>query len=354
MSKRADGMSDSESAAQIPMKWVGPIAVTGPVLTESVRVPLATLERPLWPSTNRGAKVSRACGGIRVVVADERMARSVVFEARTAVDACRVRDALLARRAELEAVVARTTRFGRLIDLHSQIVGRLFYLRIELHTADAAGHNMVTMAADRVMEWVLGEYPDLSYVSISANYCCDKKVSAVNGILGRGRYVVAEAVIPDAVCESLLKTTPARVADLNVKKNLIGSILAGGVRSANAHYANMLLGFYLATGQDAANIVEGSQGITHAEAVAGGLYMSVTLPSIIVGSVGSGKREPYVVDAMTRMGCMEAREPGANARRLAALCGAAVWCGELSLLAAQTNRGELMRAHVSLERRSDG
>jgi hydroxymethylglutaryl-CoA reductase (NADPH) len=70
--------------------------------------------------------------------------------------------------------------------------------------------------------------------------------------------------------------------------------------------------------------------------------------------VGSGKREPYVVDAMTRMGCMEAREPGANARRLAALCGAAVWCGELSLLAAQTNRGELMRAHVSLERRSDG
>jgi hydroxymethylglutaryl-CoA reductase (NADPH) len=51
-----------------------------------------------------------------------------------------------------------------------------------------------------------------------------------------------------------------------------------------------------------------------------------------------------------RLGCREDREPGLNARRLAGLCAATVLCGELSLLAAQTNPGELMAAHVAMER----
>jgi hypothetical protein len=113
----------------------------------------------------------------------------------------------------------------------------------------------------------------------------------------------------------------------------------------------MLLAFYLATGQDAANIVEGSQGFTLAEARGeAGLYFSVTLPNLIVGTVGNGKGLPFVEENLRDLGCLEAREPGANARRLAILCAATVLCGELSLLAAQTNPGELMAAHLKLER----
>ena len=112
----------------------------------------------------------------------------------------------------------------------------------------------------------------------------------------------------------------------------------------------MLLGFYLATGQDAANIVEGSQGVTLAEARADELYFSVTLPNLIVGTVGNGKGLPFVEENLRELGCLEAREPGANARRLALICAATVLCGELSLLAAQTNPGELMAAHLRLER----
>lgn len=349
------GMSGADDGcAQIPIKWVGPLRVIGPVLDEAVQVPLATLESPLWPSTQRGARVSQRCGGIRVVAVDSRMSRSVLFEAPDAVEAVRVRAALDARRADLAAVVATSTRFGRFLDVHTQIVGRLLYVRLEMDTADASGHNMVTLAAERLMDWMLGEFPALTYVTISANYCTDKKVSAVNGILGRGHYVVAEATVPTALCASALKTTPARLAELNLRKNLLGSILAGGVRSANAHVANILLAFYLATGQDAANIVEGSQAITHVEATAEGVYVSVTLPHVIVGTIGNGKDVPFARACLTRLGCTEPRPPGANARRLAAICGAAAWCGELSLLAAQTNRGELMRAHQTLERRGHG
>lgn len=343
-----------DASAQIPLKWVGPIRIIGPELDEAVYAPLATLESPLWPSTQRGAKVASLCGGIRVAVVDERMARSVLFEAPDVVEALRVRRALEARHADLTTVVAGSTRFGRFLDVHTQIVGRLLYVRLEMSTADASGHNMVTLAAQHLMDWMLVEYPALTYVSISANYCTDKKVSAVNGILGRGRYVVAEATVPAAVCEKILKTTPGRIASLNVRKNLLGSILAGGVRSANAHVANMLLAFYLATGQDAANLVEGSQAITHVEETPEGLYVSLTLPHVVVGTIGNGKDVAFARECLEQLGCTAAREPGANARRLAAICGAAAWCGELSLIAAQTNRGELMRAHQTLERRGHG
>ena len=336
--------------AHIPMQHVGPIKLIGPEVAGDIMAPLATYEAPLWPSTNRGARVSAAAGGLSVVIVDERMTRSVLLQAPDVARAADIAQALPARREALAAVVEETSRFARFTDVHTQVVGNLLYLRFELTTGDAAGHNMVTAAADHLINWLLKEYPDLSYGSISGNYCTDKKPSAVNGILGRGKYVVVECTVPRRACERWLKTTPEKVAELNLKKNWIGTTLAGGIRSANAHFANMLLGFYLATGQDAANIVEGAQGFTHAELRGEDLYFSVTLPNVIVGTVGSGKGLDFVRENLKAMGCLDERAPGENARRLAAIAGAVVWCGELSLLAAQTNPGELMKAHLNLER----
>ncbi len=336
--------------AAVPMKTIGPIQIIGNEVNDSISVPLATYEDPLWATTNRGAKVSRQAGGIRATIIDERMVRSIALQADHAETCLHITRELEIRREEVNNVVKQTSRFARLIDIHHQIVGNLLFLRFELLTGDASGHNMVTQAADHLMVWLLQQYPQLKHVSVSGNFCVDKKVSAVNGILGRGKHVIAEITIPHAVCQETLKTTPEKIAELNIKKNLVGSILAGGVRSANAHFANMLLGFYLATGQDAANIVEGSQGIVYTEVRNGDLYFSVSIPNIIVGTVGHGKDLPFVRDNLAMMGCTEIREPGANARRLAIICASTVLCGELSLLAAQTNMGELMRAHIVLER----
>lgn len=341
----------ADSFAEVPMKWVGPVSVRSDEVTGEVEVPLATYESPLWPSVARGAKITVLGGGLTVVVADERMTRSVVVEAPGAAEALAARDFVSMHRAALEKVTSTTSRFARLKDIHSQIAGNLLFLRFAFDTGDASGHNMATKAADAILAWLLDARKELAYVSISGNYCCDKKPSAVNGILGRGKYVIAEMTISRELCSKFLKTTPEKVAALNVKKNLIGTLLAGGIRSANAHFANMLLGFYLATGQDAANIIEGSQGIVHAEAREKGLYFSTTLPNIIVGTAGNGKDLAFVQTNLKRLGCLEPREPGANARRLAVLAAAAVWCGELSLLAAQTNPGELMQAHERLERK---
>ncbi len=337
--------------AQIPMQFVGPLKVSGTTIEGDFEVPLATYEIPLWPSVNRGARVSMNCeGGIKCTLVDDRMTRSVLFEAPDATAAVLAREQIKIGLPKLQEIVEGTSRFAKLINLNSQIAGNLLFLRFEFTTGDASGHNMCTQAAEALMNHILGNHPNLKYGSISGNYCSDKKATAVNGILGRGKYVVAEMTIPGKICRRYLKTTPEKVVQLNIRKNLIGTLLAGGSRSANAHFANMLLGFYLATGQDAANIVEGSQGFTICEEREGDLYFSVTLPNLIMGTVGNGKGLDFVLENMQRMGLTEDRAPGENSKRLACLCAAQVLCGELSLLAAQTNPGELMDAHRRIER----
>ncbi|MFC1467588.1 hydroxymethylglutaryl-CoA reductase [Verrucomicrobiota bacterium] len=345
--------TDTNEFASVPMQWVGPAKITGSVMNEDVMLPLATYEAPLWPSVNRGARVSAVSGGIQCTLVDERMSRSVILEAPDAAVALDVLRQIEAEFEQLVDVVGTTSRFAKLKDMHSQIVGNLLYLRFEIFSGDASGHNMVTNASEALLNYLLGRYPQMQYGSISGNFCTDKKASAVNGILGRGKYVVAEGVISKKFCARYLKTTPEKVVQLNIKKNLIGTMIAGGLRSANAHVANMLLGFYLATGQDAANIVEGSQAITYADVRGEDLYFSVTLPNLIVGTVGNGKHLPFVRDVMAKLGCDVDRAPGENARRLAVICAASVWCGELSLMAAQTNPGELMQAHRRIERKQE-
>ena len=344
---------DSEyTAASVPMRWVGPLKISGNVTTTETKVPLATYESPLWPSVGRGAKISMLTEhGIVATLVDDRMTRSVLVEAADAATAYGAVRQLTERFEEFRGIVRDCSQFADLIAIRHEIVADLLFIRLEFTTGDASGHNMATLAADRILAHILQTIPGLSYGSISGNYCTDKKATAINGILGRGKNVVTELCVPQHIVETKLHSSAKKIAELNVRKNLIGTLLAGGIRSANAHYANMLLGFYLATGQDAANIVEGSQGVTVAEDRDGDLYFSCTVPNLIVGTIGSGKDLPFVEDNLVRLGCRAERGPAENAHRLAVLAAATVLCGELSLLAAQTNPGELMRAHVLFERR---
>ncbi|MGW5640171.1 hydroxymethylglutaryl-CoA reductase [Streptomyces sp. NPDC003832] len=346
-------MTDNATAG-VPMRWVGPLRISGNVATTETAVPLATYESPLWPSVGRGAKVSMlAEQGIVATLVDERMTRSVLVEATDAQTALAAARSVDARLGELREVVRTCSRYAELIGVRHEINANLLFLRFEFSTGDASGHNMATLASDVLLRHLLETVPGIAYGSISGNYCTDKKATAVNGILGRGKNVVTELLVPRDVVEGVLRTTAAGIVRLNIRKNMLGTLLAGGIRSANAHFANMLLGFYLATGQDAANIVEGSQGVVMAEDRDGDLYFACTLPNLIVGTVGNGKGLDFVEDNLARLGCRADRAPGENARRLAVIAAATVLCGELSLLAAQTNPGELMRAHVQLERHNE-
>lgn len=337
--------------AHIPMKTIGPMVICGKELNASVHVPLATYETPLWASVERGARISQYCGqGIRVIINNERMTRSIILEANNILEAQEAIQSILDSEEELAHIAKTSSRFAKLIHIHAQQIGNLIYLRLEFTTGDASGHNMVTLASEKIQQFILKQHPSLIYVAISGNLCTDKKVSAINGILGRGKSVIAELLVPRKICKRFLHVYPEEIVNLHIKKNLLGSIAAGSLGSANAHAANMLLAIYLATGQDAANIVEGSQAIVHCESKQNDLYFSVTLPNIIVGTVGNGKNLDFVQDNLNKMGLTEAAKAGENARKLAIITAATVLCGELSLLGAISNPGELMRSHIAIER----
>ena len=337
--------------ANVPMKNIGPIKISGNVLKGEYKIPLATFESPLWPSVDRGARLSTYTdSGISITVVDDKMTRSVLFEAPDALTAVDIINEINKDHNPLVEAASTTSNYVKLEDVNSQIIGNLIFLRFSFETGNAAGHNMCTLAAEAIMNYLLERFPSLSYESISGNYCTDKKVSAVNGILGRGKYIIAEITVSKELCGKFLKTTPERLVQLNVRKNLLGSLVSGSVRSANAHVANMLLAFYLATGQDAANIVEGSQAITFAEVKGDDLYFTVTLPNLILGTIGNGKNLDFVKDNLELMEFDTNSSDELDAKKLGGLCAATVLCGELSLLAAQTNPGELMDAHQRIER----
>ena len=355
-------MDNKEFTTTIPSQWVGPVDVRGLPTNgknanhsdcESVPLPLATYEQPMWPSVHRGAKVFNHSGGLQTRLISEAMTRSISFHCDSASEAHQSIQQIQDMMPELAAKVASISRFTRLEAMQPQQVGNLIYIRLAYGTGDASGHNMVTLASDQIQALLLQKFPQLNYGSISGNICVDKKNSAINGILGRGRHVIADCLISKKTLRRYLHTSAAKMQRLHIQKNLVGSIVAGSVRSANAHYANMLLAFYLACGQDGANVVEGSQGITHLEERGDNgedLYFSVSIPNLIVGTVGNGKHLVGSRNVLARMGCLQQQDTGANARRLAMIAAACVACGELSLLAAQTNPGELINAHLRLER----
>jgi hydroxymethylglutaryl-CoA reductase (NADPH) len=338
----------------IETQWVGPFHFNKMnFLNHSLdqvvfSAPLATYETPLFASVNRGAKVIQTIGNFKTTLLSDGMTRSLMFETPDALSARQLADDIQKKLSFFQDnIVSKTSRFARLQKLDAHHVASLVYLRLSYFTANASGHNMATLASDQIGQWIVEHFPNATYLSVSGNVCSDKKVSSVNAIQGRGKHVIAEGWITRQVVEQLLRSTPEKIVELNTKKNLLGSILAGSLLSANAHYANMLLAFYLATGQDAANIVEGSQGITFAEIRNDQLYFSVSLPNIIVGTVGNGKTW---TDAERHLKAMTIEGEFAS-QTLAQIASAVVWAGELSLLAALTNQHELIKSHLAIERK---
>ena len=345
-------MLDTEDFAPIPLRWVGPIPLQfHDKISEEIFVPLATFESPLWPSVTRGARAA-SFEGITTTVLHSTMTRSVVLRGPNARRLWDIAQDIEAYWPSYQGVVSGTSRFCQLQSWHKEVHGTRLYARFSFHTAEASGHNMTTKAAQALIEALLKNYPEMSYGSISANLCTDKKPSAINAYLGRGRAVIAESCVPRLICQKILKTTPEDIVALHIEKNYLGGILAGSLRSANAHFANMLLGLYLALGQDAANIVEGAQGITFAEVdPQGDLYFSVHIPHLIVGVHGHGKHWPWVQKNLENLGCWPPDTEGdRSSQRLAQIMAATVLCGELSLLAAQTCPGMLVDSHMRLER----
>eukprot|EP00253_Pinus_taeda_P019462 PITA_19462 len=176
----------------------------------------------------------------------------------------------------------------------------------------------------------------------------------MNWIEGRGKSVMCEAVIREAVVSKVLKTTVPALLELNMLKNLTGSALAGAMGGFNAHASNIVSSVFIATGQDPAQNIESSHCITMMEASGKDLHVSVTMPCIEVGKVGGGTQLASQAACLNMLGVKGANveSPGANAQTLARIVGGAVLAGELSLMSALA-AGQLVKSHMKYNRSSN-
>lgn len=338
----------------IPVGVAGPLNING----KPYYIPMATTEGCLIASTMRGCKAINAGGGATTVLIQDGMTRGPVVSFKSLKRTGEAKIWIDSDEGQriLSKAFNSTSRFARLQRITSSIAGTLLFIRFKTTTGDAMGMNMISKGVEHALEYMSTKcsWNDMEIISISGNYCTDKKSAAINWIEGRGKSVVAEAKIPAKIVESVLKSNVDALVRLNTSKNLIGSAMAGSIGGFNAHAANIVTAIFIACGQDPAQNVESSNCITIMDKVNDYLHISVSMPSIEVGTIGGGtilEPQSSMLDLLGIMGPHKCN-PGENARQLAQIIASVVLAAELSLCSALA-AGQLVKSHMRHNRKKE-
>ncbi len=329
---------------KVPVGVIGPLRINGLNASGDYHVPLATTEAALVASYGRGAYAASKAGGISTAVLYEGVIRTPAFVFDRLLTAGLFVEWVVENVISLKAAAESTTRHGELVSVEPILDNNVVFLICRYRTGDASGQNMVTIATNALCERIMAHCTvpvDRWY--IEGNFSGDKKASGLGLLTGRGRKVSASVTLSGEVVTKYLGTTVNEMLDYGRVANL-GSLLSGQM-GAQAHYANGLAALYIATGQDAACVAESAVGFTRMEQHGEDLFCSVTMPNILVGSVGGGTGLPSQSAGLNILGLKGDGKGAALAEVTAALC----LCGEISIVAAIA-AGHFTRAHENLAR----
>lgn len=330
---------------KVPVGIAGPIRVNGIFAQGYYYLPLATTEAALVASFHRGARLISEAGGCTAVLLSEGVSRAPGFTFNNLNEAGLFVSWCLNHLKQFKDVAEATTRFGKLNEMNLSIEGNHVYLLFEYSTGDASGQNMVTIATQAIVNYIVEHCPTKpTHYFIEANLSGDKKASTQSFQSVRGKKVTAEIYISADLIKKYLHTTPEKLVKYwNI--SAIGGILSGTI-GIQGHYANGLAALYLACGQDVACVAESAVGVTRMEmAEKKGIYAAVTLPNLIVGTVGGGTGLP------TQQACLKIMNlaGSGNAQALAEVCAGMALAGELSIKGAICSQ-DFTRAHQRLAR----
>jgi hydroxymethylglutaryl-CoA reductase (NADPH) len=315
--------------AQVPIGITGPLLVNGEYAQGEFYVPLATSEGTLVASYNRGMKIIKLCGGVMTTIQDEAMQRAPVFIFENARQARDFGIWLTENFEEIKKQAESTTRVGKLKIIEQYHAGRFVFTRFDYTTGDAAGQNMTGKATFIASEWIRKVHPHVKRYMIDGNFSTDKKHSHINLLRTRGKRVTAEITIPEQIIKEQMNQSPTRMQFYH-NIGTIGSYMSGAVNNGS-HSANGITAIFIATGQDVANVAEGSAAITYSErTIAGDYYFSVTIPALIVATHGGGTGLATQRECLELMGCYG---PG-KVKKFTEIVVATVLAGELSLMSA--------------------
>lgn len=326
--------------AQVPLGIAGPLKINGEHAQGDFYVPMATTEGTLVASYNRGMKLLSLAGGVQTTVVKESMQRAPVFIFDSARQARDFAQWLAANETGARTAAESTTRTGKLIEIEQYLAGRFCFTRFDYTTGDAAGQNMTGKATWAACEWIKATYPEPIDYALEGNLATDKKHSQINNLQTRGRRVIAEAVIPDALLREVMGTTSAALYRRRQISGQVGAWLSGSANNG-AHSANGITALFIATGQDVANVAESHAAQAYAELRENGdYYYAITIPSLICATYGGGTGLPTQRECLAMLGC---DGPG-TALKFAEIVAGTVVAGELSLGSAIV-AGDWVTAH---------
>ena len=326
-----------------------PLGIAGPIKINFLEefenrdffIPLATTEGALVASASRGCKAISEAGGATVFGQRFGTTRAPVFYTKSLQKSKDLVEFLRANQAKINEIVESTSSHLKLLNYDTRILGNRVFVRFSYNTSEAMGMNMVTIATQKVVDFIEKE-TEVVCEALSGNYCVDKKPAWVNFINRRGFEVQAEVVLTPQILEKTLKTTPKLFFETWLSKCMLGSAMAGSM-GFNAHFANVAAAFFIATGQDPAQVVEASLGITHCKILDDdSLYVAVYLPSILLATVGGGTKLHTQSEALQIVGAK-------NSSQLAQVLAGSILAGEISLLAS-LSQNNLAQSHQKLGR----
>ncbi len=315
--------------AQIPLGFAGPLKVNGEHAQGEFIIPLATTEGTLVASYNRGMKVLNLSGGVITTIQGDHMQRAPVFVFDTAREARTFRDWVDQNMEPIRREAEATTRVGKLQYIDTYLASKFAYLRFNYSTGDAAGQNMVGRATFAACSWILENNKTIKRFYLESNLATDKKASQVNLMRTRGKRVTAECIVKREVLLDVMRVEPESLHYHWGVAN-VGSILSGA-NNNGLHSPNAITAMFIATGQDVANVAEGSAGIVYVELTPEkDLYLSITIPSLIVATHGGGTGLPTQRECLSILGCVGK----GKVNKFAEIVAGVVLAGEISLAAA--------------------
>ncbi|MFP4366795.1 MAG: hydroxymethylglutaryl-CoA reductase [Bacteroidales bacterium] len=323
--------------AQVPVGVAGPLKINGQHAKGEFYVPMSTTEGALLSSYNRGARAATLSGGINVIVTNDSMQRAPYFILENVFKAGEFVNWFGDNLDSVKKIVKTTSSHADLQNYKTYIQGRIVYMRLAFSTGDAMGMNMITKACNEICEYIKNNFPVLDY-ALESNMAVDKKPSHINTILGRGKTVTAEILLQEKLLSRYMRTTAQKI-DMAYHRQVTGGQLAG-VLGSNGHVANGVAAIFLACGQDMANISESCSGYIYTETIGNDLYVSLHMPSVVIGTVGGGVSLPTQKECLKMIDCY-GRD---KVKKFAEIICATVLAGELSLAAAIV-AGDFVTAH---------
>jgi hydroxymethylglutaryl-CoA reductase (NADPH) len=328
--------------AKVPLGVAGPVRVQGTAAQGDFFVPFATSEGTLVASFQHAFNAMNRCGGAAALCGDEQVGRAPCFEFASLAQAGEFARWLPSRLSILRETTEGTSRYCRLRTAQAMVVGNTVYTLFEFSTGDAAGQNMVTLATQAICSRLLADMPQKprSWL-VEAMLSGDKRATPMAFRSARGRNVSAEVLLPPRQVERYWRTDAEKM-ERAWRQAVNGAAQAGAV-GLQGNVANALAALFIACGQDVACVAEATTALTRFERTqAGEVYASITLPNLIVGTVGGGTYLPTAFECLSLLGCAGS----GHAQKFAEICAVVALAGELAIVGAMSS-GQFASAHAA-------